>query len=102
MFNLYALIALLLLFLGFAGIIIRRNIFTILMSVELMLNSIALLFACIARAQGVMDGHIIVLLIIALAAAEAAFGLGLVVLLYKNKQSLNIEKYNELRDENAN
>lgn len=99
MFDNYMLLALILLFIGLVGVVVRKNIFTIFMSVELMLNAVALIFASIARAQGSMEGQVIVLLIIALAAAEAAFGLALIVLMHKEKQSLNIEDFNELRTE---
>lgn len=99
MFDFYMILAMILLFVGLFGVVVRKNIFTIFMCVELMLNAVALLFASIARAQGSMEGQVIVLLIIALAAAEAAFGLALIVLMHRQKDSLNIEDFSELRTE---
>lgn len=101
MANAYLILALVLFFIGLLGIVIRRNLFTMFMSIELMLNATGLMFATFARTSLNYDGHISVLLIIALAAAEAAFGLGLIVLMYKQKQDLNIEIFDELKDENV-
>lgn len=101
MVNAYLVLALLLFFIGLLGVVIRRNLFTIFMSIELMLNATGLMFATFSRATLNIDGQISVLLIIALAAAEAAFGLGLIVLIYRQKQNLNVEIFNELKDENA-
>ncbi|ANE32143.1 NADH-quinone oxidoreductase subunit NuoK [Campylobacter hyointestinalis] len=102
MLDLYLLVALILFFIGMLGVVLRKNIFTIFMSVELMLNAVALIFAAFARANLNLDGQVIVLLIIAIAAAEASFGLALIVLMYKQKRNLNIENYNELKDNDAN
>lgn len=102
MLDLYLLVALILFFIGMLGVVLRKNIFTIFMSVELMLNAVALIFAAFARANLNLDWQVIVLLIIAIAAAEASFGLALIVLMYKQKRNLNIENYNELKDNDAN
>ncbi|ANE35225.1 NADH:quinone oxidoreductase I, membrane subunit K [Campylobacter iguaniorum] len=102
MLNLYLSVAIILFVIGVVGVLARKNIFSVFMSVELMINAAALVFASFARQNLSFDGHAIVMLIIALAAAEASFGLALIVLLYKQKSSLNIESFNELRDENAN
>ncbi|EAJ5694148.1 NADH-quinone oxidoreductase subunit NuoK [Campylobacter fetus] len=98
MLDFYILVALILFFIGVLGVILRKNIFTIFMSVELMLNAMALIFATFARQSLNLDGQVIVMLIIAIAAAEASFGLALIVLLYKKKQSLNIDIFDELKD----
>ncbi|ANV97930.1 NADH-quinone oxidoreductase subunit K [Helicobacter enhydrae] len=101
MFKLYLLVALILFCIGTLGVLVRKNIFTIFMSIELMLNAVALMFAVFARENLNLDGHVIVMLIIALAAAEASFGLALIVLLYKKKQSLRITDFNVLKDKNV-
>lgn len=101
MFNLYLIVSILLFCIGILGVVLRKNIFIIFMSIELMLNATALLFAVFARAHSNLDGQVIVMLIIALAAAEASFGLALIVLLYKRKQNLDIENFDELRDNNV-
>lgn len=102
MLNLYLSVAIVLFVIGVVGVLARKNIFSVFMSVELMINAAALVFASFARQSLSLEGHGAVMLIIALAAAEASFGLALIVLLYKQKSSLNIESFNELRDKNAN
>ncbi len=101
MLKFYILVALALFFIGALGVLLRRNVFTIFMSVELMLNAIALMFAAFARESLNLDAQVIVMLIIALAAAEASFGLALIVLLYKKKQSLHIDDFDALKDKNV-
>ena len=95
----YIFVAILLFVIGIFGVILRKNIFTIFMSIELMLNAVALLFAIFARVNLNLDGQVIVMLVIAIAAAEASFGLALITLLHKSKQSLNIDSFKELKDE---
>lgn len=97
----YIFVAILLFVIGIFGVILRKNIFTIFMSIELMLNAVALLFAIFARVNLNLDGQVIVMLVIAIAAAEASFGLALITLLYKSKQSLNIDSFRELKDSDA-
>ncbi len=101
MINEFLVLALLLFFIGAAGVVWRKNAFVIFMSIEMMLNACALIFAIFSRMHGEMSGQISVLLIIAIAAAEASFGLGLIVLLYKQKRSLNIDTFTLLKDSNA-
>ena len=97
----YIFVAILLFVIGIFGVILRKNIFTIFMSIELMLNAVALLFDIFARVNLNLDGQVIVMLVIAIAAAEASFGLALITLLHKTKQSLNIDSFKELKDSNA-
>jgi len=87
---------------GMVGVISRRNIFVIYMSLELMLNAINLMFISASRYFHSMDGQVISMMIIAISAAEAALFLSLVVLLYKRKGSLDADIFNKLsqqRDE---
>jgi NADH-quinone oxidoreductase subunit K len=83
--------------LGVVGVVSRRNLFVIFLSIELMLNAVNLSFLTFSRHLGVMDGHVYTFLVIALAAAEAAIGLAIVILLFKNKESLSVDDYSSLK-----
>jgi NADH-quinone oxidoreductase subunit K len=82
---------------GVAGVLSRRNLFIIFMSIELMLNAVNLSFVAFARHYGHLDGQILAFLVIALAAAEAAIGLAIVILIFKNKESLSIDDFSTLK-----
>lgn len=89
---------------GVVGALVRRNLIVILMSIELMLNAVNLalvgfnrVWAVGAMGEGRLDGQIFVLMIISVAAAEAAVGLGIVVSLVRNRDSINIEEASLLR-----
>lgn len=93
----YLTVSALLFFLGMAGFIARKNIFIMFLSVELMLNAVNLSFIAFSRHLNQLDGHIFVFFVIAIAAAEAAISLALVILLYKNRQTLNVDDFNEMK-----
>jgi NADH-quinone oxidoreductase subunit K len=93
----YLILSAVLFLIGTAGVLVRRNAIVILMSIELMLNGANLSFIAFARQYGAADGHIFVFLAITIAAAEAAIGLALVILLFRNKGSVNIDEMNLLR-----
>src|SRR5262249_23675409 len=78
--------------LGAVAFVFRRNIITIFMSIELMLNAVNLAFVAFSQARGKLDGQIFVLFVIVVAAAEAAVGLGIIILTQRNRQSLNVER----------
>ena len=82
---------------GVLGFLIKRNIITIFMSIELMLNAVNLAFVAFARAHGQLDGLVFVFFVIVVAAAEAAVGLAIVIMLAQNRQSLNVERINLLK-----
>ena len=82
---------------GVAGVISRRNLFIIFLSIELMLNAVNLSFLTFSRHLGSMDGHVFAFFVIALAAAEAAIGLAVVILIYKNKESLSVDDFKTLK-----
>ena len=82
---------------GVAGFLIKRNIITIFMSIELMLNAVNLAFVAFSRALGKPDGEVFVLFVIVVAAAEAAVGLGIIILTARNRRSLNVERANLLK-----
>ena len=82
---------------GVAGFLIKRNIITIFMAIELMLNAVNLAFVAFSRALGKPDGEVFVLFVIVVAAAEAAVGLGIIILTARNRRSLNVERANLLK-----
>ena len=82
---------------GFLGIMLRKNILVILMSIELMLNAVNLAFVTFGYYLNDVDGAVITLFVIAIAAAEAAVGLALVMTLYKNFKEINIRFFEHLK-----
>jgi NADH-quinone oxidoreductase subunit K len=82
---------------GTLGALTRRNLIVILMSIELMLNAVNLALVGFARAHADPVGHIFVLMVIAVAAAEVAVGLGIVISLFRNKPSVNVEDVSLLK-----
>lgn len=93
----YLLVSAILFTLGFIGVILRRNMIIMLMSIELMLNAVNLTFVTFSHYNQNIDGQIIVLFVIALAAAEAAVGLAIAVTLFKKFKELNIGFFEHLR-----
>jgi NADH-quinone oxidoreductase subunit K len=77
---------------GTAGVLLRRNALIVLMGIELQLNAGNLVMLAYARALGDMKGHAFAFLIIALAAAEAAVGLAILVGLFRSRQSINLDE----------
>ena len=75
---------------GVAGVLFRRNTIVIFMCVELMLNAVNLSFIALAQQLG-RDGHVIVLFVLAIAAAEAVVGLAIVIAVYRHKQSVHLD-----------
>jgi NADH-quinone oxidoreductase subunit K len=82
---------------GAAGVIIRRNLIVILMSIELMLNAINLTFVAFARQHGSMDGQVIVFFVMTVAAAEAVVGLAVIISVFRHRRSLDPDQMNLLR-----
>lgn len=82
---------------GFLGVLLRRNILVVLMSIELMLNAVNLAFVTFGYYLNSVDGAVITLFVIAIAAAEAAVGLALVMTMYKNFKELNIRFFEHLK-----
>lgn len=93
----YVILSVVLFTVGIAGILIRRNIITVLMSIEIMLNSVNLLFVAFSRYMGNVDGQIFVFFIFAIAAAEAAVGLALVVAYFKLKETIEVDEIKLLK-----
>lgn len=85
----YLVLSALVFAIGVAGVIVRRNLIIILMSIELMLNGINLTFIAFARAHGSMDGQVIVFFVMTVAAAEAVVGLAIIIGIYRHRQTLD-------------
>lgn len=83
--------------LGIAGILIHRNIFFILIFVEVMLNAAGLAFVVAAARWGQADGQVMFIFILATAAAEVAIGLGLLLRLHYQFKTLNVDQASDLR-----
>lgn len=90
-------IAVILFSLGILGVVVRRNIFVVLMSIELLLNAANLVFITFARAYGDPAGHVIALLVITLAAAEVGVGLGIFIAIRRTHNTVNIDEINLLK-----
>ncbi|MBI2992259.1 MAG: NADH-quinone oxidoreductase subunit NuoK, partial [Deltaproteobacteria bacterium] len=80
----YLILSAALFVIGVAGVVIRRNIIVILMSVELMLNAVNLTFIAFSRSLGTMDGQVIVFFVMTVAAAEAVIGLAIVISVFRH------------------
>ena len=94
----FLIVAVALFAIGSAGVLARRNALTVLMSVEIMLNAVNLAFLAFAREWGNMHGHVVTFFVIAVAAAEAAIGLALVMGIFRHKKSVNLDEMNALRN----
>ena len=93
----YLILSALLFVIGVAGVVIRRNIIVILMSVELMLNAVNLTFIAFSRSLGTMDGQVIVFFVMTVAAAEAVIGLAIVIAAFRHRQTLDPQEMQLLK-----
>jgi NADH-quinone oxidoreductase subunit K len=91
------LLSLLLFALGALGVFLRRNVITIFMCVELMLNAVNLAFVAFSRAQGTLDGQVLVFFVMVVAAAEAAVGLAIVIALQRHQDSLDVDSFSLMK-----
>jgi len=95
--NHYLVLATLLFSIGVFGVVTRRNVLIIFMSIELMLSSVNLVFLSFSRFLGQVDGQVFVLFVLVVAAAEAAVGLGIIVALFRNRQTVYVDEVKILR-----
>ena len=93
----YLILSAILFGLGAVAFVVKRNIITIFMSIELMLNAVNLAFVAFSQALNKLDGQVFVLFVIVVAAAEAAVGLGIIIMTVRNRQTLNVESVNLLK-----
>ncbi len=91
------LLSLLLFGIGTLGVFLRRNVITVLMSIELMLNGANLAFVAFSRASGVLDGQVLVFFVMVVAAAEASVGLAIVIALHRVKDTLDVDAFNVMK-----
>ncbi len=95
--NHYILLSAIIFSIGVVGVLVRRNAIVIFMSVELMLNAVNLLLTAFSVYRGDATGQVFVFFIMALAAAEVAIGLAIIVMIYRNTNSIDINVLNRLK-----
>ncbi len=93
----YLIVSALLFSIGLVGVVVRRNAIVVVMSIELMLNAGNLAFVAFARFLDSMDGQLIVFFVMGVAAAEAAVGLAILILIYRNRESTDVDELNLLK-----
>ncbi|HBY61097.1 MAG TPA: NADH-quinone oxidoreductase subunit NuoK [Solibacterales bacterium] len=93
----YLILSAILFALGVAGFLLRRNIITVFMSIELMLNAVNLSFIAFSYKWGQPDGHIFSFFVMVVAAAEAAVGLAIILTVFKNRSTLQIDDVSTLK-----
>ena len=95
--NDYLLLSAILFTIGTAGVFVRRNLITILLSIEIMLNAVNLSFVATGRYVGTVDGQSITFFVMTVAAAEAAVGLALVIALFRHRETLSPDAFTMLK-----
>jgi NADH-quinone oxidoreductase subunit K len=82
---------------GVVGVFLRRNVITVLMCIELMLNAANLAFVAFSRHWGTLDGQVLVFFVLTVAAAEAAVGLAIVIALTRHKDTLDVDAFDLMK-----
>jgi NADH-quinone oxidoreductase subunit K len=95
--NHYLVLSAILFAIGTAGVFLRRNVITLLLSIEIMLNAVNLTFVAAGRQFAAVDGQVIVFFVMTVAAAEAAVGLAIIIALFRHRESLNPEAFTSLK-----
>lgn len=93
----YLVLSTILFVIGMAGVLLRRNVIVLLMSLELMLNAVNITFIAFSKYLGILDGHVMVFFVMTIAAAEAAVGLALAVSIFKRFNEVNIRFFEHLK-----
>jgi NADH-quinone oxidoreductase subunit K len=93
----YLIVSALLFAIGVVGVVVRRNAIVVVMSIEIMLNAGNLAFVTFGRFLDSMDGQLIVFFVMGVAAAEAAIGLAILILIYRNRESTDVDNLNLLK-----
>lgn len=96
-YELAIIVGLLLFTVGMVGLLIRRNAIIAFMSIELMLNAVNLILVAFSRIRGDLDGQVIAFFVIAVAAAEAAVGLAIIIAVYRRLRSIDLDKASLMR-----
>ncbi|AMY11685.1 NADH-quinone oxidoreductase subunit K [Luteitalea pratensis] len=95
--NHYLFLSALLFSIGTAGVFLRRNLITLLLSVEIMLNAVNLSFVAMGRFNGSVEGQIITFFVMTVAAAEAAVGLAIIIALFRHRETLSPDAFTSLK-----
>ena len=93
----YLILSSILFAIGVVGVLTRRNAIVIFMCIELMLNAVNLSFLAFAKYFNDMSGHIFVFMIMTVAAAEAAVGLAIIIAVFRNKETVNVDEINIMK-----
>jgi NADH-quinone oxidoreductase subunit K len=93
----YQLLAAILFTIGVVGVLVRRSALIIFMSIELMLNAVNLSLIAFSRQHGVMDGHVFVFFVMAVAAAEVSIGLAILVAIFRNRETASVDDVHLLK-----
>jgi NADH-quinone oxidoreductase subunit K len=93
----YLYLSVILFAIGAAGVLVRRNAIVVFMCIELMLNAANLLLVTFARHHGSMAGHIYVLIVMAVAAAEVAVGLAIIIAVFRQRKQLHVDELRDMR-----
>jgi NADH-quinone oxidoreductase subunit K len=93
----YLALAVVLFTIGAAAVVVKRNVISILLAIELMLNSVNLTLVTFSSYLGDMSGQVLVFFVMVVAAAEASVGLAIVVLLFRNRETINVDEASMLR-----
>jgi len=99
--DMFFLLASILFSIGLVGIVSRRNLFVVYMSIELMLSSINIILATFSKLLGDASGSVIALLIIAVIAAEAALFLAMIIHIYRQNRTIDSDEFDKLKEANA-
>ena len=95
--NNFLILSAMMFFIGTLGVLLRKNIIVILMSIEVMLNAVNIAFIAFSRYSLNTDGQVMVFFVMTIAAAEAAGGMALAVMIYKKFKEINIEHFSQLK-----
>jgi len=93
----YLILSAVLFSLGIAGFLFRKNVITVFMSIELMLNAVNLTFVAFSYQLKQVNGHIFSFFVMVVAAAEAAVGLAIILTVFKNRSTLNVDEVNSMK-----
>ena len=91
------LLSLALFVIGVVGVFLRRNVITVFMCVELMLNAVNLSFVAFSRALGTLDAEVLVFFVLTVAAAEAAVGLAIIIAIHRHRDTLDLDAFNLMK-----
>jgi NADH-quinone oxidoreductase subunit K len=95
--NYYLVLGAVVFAIGVIGVLVRRNLIVVLMSIELMLNAVNLTFIAFARYLGSIAGQVVVFFVMAVAAAEAVIGLAIIISVFRHRQSLDPQEMDLLK-----